>query len=221
MKIHIPDEFGIIVPSDTGVEYTRNGHRWSIEGSYIPIGEMPYNFGWPEWAPEGPNFQEKLQDIPVDTIPQDDRESIPERVIERGYFYDSEELKCWIDSSEKYGWFKLYDELWRFTYGLYDLLDSDPRKRWNDSGELWDQIEAQFSFEYSEYRYHVKKKECIENNEEFDPPLSDAYPKPREGIRWIEITGSKGNKRGTICEWAEEIKGQVVLLICPSDRAHD
>lgn len=209
----VPSEFGIILPRETDILWMKQGGGMSpqqriLEGVYIPIGELRYNLGYPEWSPDGPNFEEKLQNMSLSSVP--DTEDIPDHIVERDYFYSVEEYFHWIDNSEVYGWVTLWDDLYRFTYGLFDLLDSDPRERWADVEELWDEIDESLSFTYntigwSEYE-QVYAKEGL-----------GGYPRPEAAIKPIRITGSKKDSRGNVvAEWAEEISDEVVFLMCPN-----
>lgn len=208
----VPSEFSIIVPRNNGIYWRKQGggmtcKQYELEGIYIPIGTLPYRLGYPKWSPEGPEFEEKLRDIYIDDLPTRDVESFPEPVKLRGNFRTTEEYFNWIEDSEFYGNVDLWDDLYRFTYGIFDLLDSDPRERWEDESELWKAIDGHFNFRYKELSY-----------EEFQEIGMDDYPAPQSAIRPIEIKGSKRSTRGRIsAPWAEELDDQIVFLMCPND----
>lgn len=209
-RTRVPDEFGLLVPQDTGVIWVKQGGGMScidreLEGLYIPIGKIKYNHGTPDWTPSGPNLSEKLQSVDLNTdIPEKYRDTIPDHILERGYFINYSEYANWKEDSEYYGWETLYDDLRRFTYGLFDLLDTDPRNRWESPDEIWEAFRESVSFEFE----FVGLKE-FKNSE-----LSEDYPHHEAAIRPIRLTGSKeGNYTSNI---GEEYKGEIVFLLCPN-----
>jgi len=209
----VPDEFGIIVPEDNGINWVKQGGGMSciqrtLEGVYIPIGEVRYNLGRPDWTPDGPKFTKKLRRINLkEDIPEEDFESMPARVRRRGNFDGYEEYSSWIESSEVYGWVNLYADLRRFTYGIFENLDTDPRNRWGDVETLWETIDESFGFKY----------ESIDYEEYTDLVLSDDYPRPEAAIRPIRLLGSKTDDSGrAYSEWADDLEGEVVFLLCPN-----
>lgn len=215
LRKRVPDEFGIIVPRDNDTVWVQQGGgmtpvQHELEGLYIPIGEGKYNLGYPEWAPEGPNFTEKLREISLDEVDVRD-DDLPLAARERGHFETFDEFKQWVENSEQHGWIPLYKDLYRFTYGMFDLLESDPRERWDDVDDLWDAIDESFSFTYETVDYNPYGDET--------PAVSfdvDEYPSPESAIRWIRITGSKTYEGRVQAEWAEELAGEVVFLMCPN-----
>lgn len=211
-----PSEFGILVPEETGIHWRKQGGGMSciqrtLEGIYLPIGRLKHNLGYPDWQPEGPEFGEKITAIDVnEDIPEEDYNRLPDHIKERGHFRDHEEYFGWIEETEVYGWLELWDDLYRFTYGIFDLLDSDPRNRWDDEEDLWDAIDNTFSFTYENVTYDWDDKPEVQFN-------LDNYPGTEPAIRMIRITGSKTNRDGgLVAEWAEEYKGRVVFLLCPN-----
>lgn len=216
MRKRVPSEFGIIVPKDNGVEWVKQGGGMSciqrtLEGLYIPIGSLRYNLGKPEWTPNDPNFEEKLQCLSLEELPEEDYETFPSYVKERGKFRDADEFFNWIDETETYGWIELWGDLYRFTYGMFDMLESDPRTRWEDPGELWGAIDELFPFTYEEVDYSYTDGPTVDVNFNLDE-----YPRPESAIRWIRITGSKEYKGKKKAPWADELEGQIVFLMCPN-----
>lgn len=211
-KKRVPDEFGIIVPKDNGVLWVKQGGGMSclqrtLEGVYIPIGKMKYNIGKPEWSPSGPNFGRKLRHINLkEDILEEDYQSMPARVRRRGNFDGYEEYFSWIEESEQYGWFHLYDELRRFTYGIFENLDTDPRNRWGDVETLWETIRDSFGFKFKFLEY-----------EEVQQLDLDEYPGPEAAIRPIRMLGSKEDDNGRpYSDWANDLEGEIVFLLCPN-----
>jgi len=208
----VPDEFGIIIPKDNGITWIKQGGGMSclqreLEGVYMPIGEGKINLGWPDWSPEGPNFESKLRRINLkEDVPEEDFESMPAKIQRRGNFDGIEEYRNWVEDSEQYGWFSLYSELYRFTYGIFENLDSDPRVRWGDSDNLWETIKDSFSFKF----------EVLSYDEYMSLDFED-YPRPESAIRPIRILGSRTDSRGRVqSQWAEDLSGEVVFLLCPN-----
>lgn len=208
----VPDEFGIIVPRDNDTFWVKQGGGMSclqreLEGLYIPIGKIKYNLGSPSWSPEGPNFVSKLRRIDLQSVvSEEEYQSFPDKVQRRGNFDGYTEYSNWIEDSEHYGWITLYDELFRFTYGIFENLDSDPRNRWADTDELWETIceSLGFNFEFLSYS-------------EYSEMDFDSYPKRESAIRPIRIIESKKNRRGNAqCEWADDLSGEVLFLLCPN-----
>lgn len=208
----VPDEFGIIVPKENGITWVKQGGGMSciqrtLEGVYIPIGELRYNLGHPDWVPSGPDFDRKLYNLDVhEELPEEDLEDIPAEVRRRGNFDGHEELFNWVEESEQYGWVSLYADLRRFTYGIFENLDTDPRNRWGDVDTLWETIRDSFSFEYETVDY-----------DEFTELGFDDYPRPEAAIRPIRILGSKYDRDGQrYSTWADDLEGEVVFLLCPN-----
>lgn len=207
----VPSEFSIIVPRDNDMFWLKQGGgmsptQYSLEGVYIPIGSLSYRLGYPEWAPEGTDFEDKLQNVNISEIPERDRNSLPLPVTDRRQFKTSDEYFNWVDESEWYGSVDLWDDLYRFTYGIFDLLDSDPRKRWDDEGDLWDAIDTHLGFYYRELSY-----------DEFLDAGLDGYPRPEAAIRPIKMRGSKTSSRGRkVAPWADELEDEIVFLMCPN-----
>jgi hypothetical protein len=208
-KKRVPDEFGLIIPDDNGIQWIKQGGGFScvqhnIRGTYIPIGKIKYNLGFPSWSPNGPNFEEKLRNIQLDQLTEEEQDPIPNEILSRGYFTTSDEYLSWIEESELYGWINLWDDLRRFTYGIFDNLDSDPRKRWDSKEDLWEQINSSLGFEYEFLGYDE-----YQNYEE----LSDC-PRPQSAIRPIKITeGENLGKYQT--DWSA-LNGKIAILLCPN-----
>ena len=220
--VRVPDEFGIIRPQDTGMYYKKQGggmtpRQYELEGVYIPLGEPTVRLGHPNWKPSGSNFGEKLRAIDVSSIPESDRETMPERVVDRGHFADTDEYFNWVKAHPNYGRVSLYKDLWRFTYGMFDMLDSDPRDRWEDVDELWDTIDESFPFRYEKYDYFDEGRVARQEDRAPNHPIdADEYPQPEAAMQWITITGSKTYKGNAKAPWAEEMKGETVILLCPN-----
>lgn len=214
----VPDEFGIVLPRDNGVKWIKQGGGMSpkqrtLEGIYIPLGRPNHNLGHPDWLPAGPNIDEKLQEISVEDLPEEDRETFPEHVTERGHFNNYNEFSNWVDSSERYGFSDLWQDLYRFTYGLFDLLESDPRERWDGVEQLWEAIDDSFSFKYEEVEYDYMNSEYEDVEVDFDV---EEYPRPEPAIKPIRIMGSKRYKGNVVAGWAQQLEGEVVFLMCPN-----
>lgn len=207
----VPSEFGLILPRDNGMYWRKQGGgfsctQYSLEGIYVPIGRLTHRLGYPDWAPESPDFEEKLRDISIDKVSERDQKSFPRPVRERGYFETTDEYFNWVEESEWYGHIELWDDLYRFTYGMFDLLDSDPRERWDSEDELWQAIDSTFSFRYKELSY-----------DEYQAAGFEDYPSPEPAIRPIRIKGSEESRSGKPrAPWAEEISGEIVFLLCPN-----
>jgi hypothetical protein len=198
----------------------------TLEGRLLPLGQLVYLLDYPDWLPqECDDINEALADMPVEEIPESDHDLIPDYIHERGHFSDHDEYHYWIEEkSDRYGSTTLWDELYRFTYGIFDLLESDPRERWDSTDALWEEIEKSlpFTFEFLEWedwtRTSIDKDVYDDDSKDviMDFDVS-AYPKHQSAIRWIRITGSKVTSRGNLsAPWAEEIKGEVCFLLCPN-----
>lgn len=206
----VPDEFGLIYPTESGVRWIKQGGGMSclqreIEGIYIPIGELRHNLGYPDWVPDGPNFGTKIRELDLNDVPDADYQTLQEDTKTRGHFKDYDEFSSWIEESERYGWITLWDDLFRFTYGIYDNLDSDPRNRWEDEEELWTTIDESLGFEYEMLTVdQLNELGCYRD-----------YPGPEAAIRPIRISdgGDKSHKFDT--NWAE-LEDEVLFMMCPN-----
>lgn len=214
IEIPVPDEFGIIIPRENADFLWRKQSggmcciQQQIPGTFIPFGKMKYNHGWPEWTPKSGtgDFEEQLKKINIKNIPESDYKTFPEKVIKRGYFKNYNEFSQWIDNSEKYGFETLWDDLYRFEYGIFDLLDSDPRKRWDNKQQIWNEINNNIFFEYQE----ISKKEYRKSNIN-----KTMYPVPStNAIKLIKITNGPTNENYKI-NWGK-LKNRWVYFLYPN-----
>lgn len=206
----VPDEgFSLIYPTDSNTHWVKQAGGMSVrqvtlEGIYLPLGEYKHNFGWPDWSPDGPNFTEKLCAMDLrQEMPAEEFETLPAYIQEDNCFHDKEEYFTWVDNSEEYGWVTLWDDLRRFTYGIFENLDSDPRKRWDDVDALWEEIDDRLPFAYEEVSYDAY----------LDSEFADEYPKPQSAIRFIEITEITSTSHFTDID---DLVGEKVFLMCPN-----
>lgn len=205
---HVPDEFGLVIPKQNNIHWIKQGGGFSciqhrLEGIYIPIGKMKYNLGHPSWSPEGPEFEEKLLETDLSILEDEKKDSIPSRILDKGHFQSTKQYMNWIDESECYGWINLWDDLRRFTYGVFDNLDSDPRNRWDSVDELWEVIDGSLGFNYKE----------VDASEYSNYHIED-YPRPQDAIRPVLIT--EGRDKGEYqTDWSS-LEGQVAFLLCPN-----
>lgn len=204
----VPDEFGLVIPKQNNINWIKQGGGFSctqhkLEGVYIPIGQMKHNLGYPDWSPEGPNFEEKLTEFDLSSLAEEERDKIPDSILEKGSFESANEYLDWVDDSEFYGWITLWDDLRRFTYGIFENLDSDPRNRWDSEDELWEAIDESLGFEYERLDYS-----------EYSNYYIDDYPRPQPAIRPIVIT--EGDTKGQYqTDWSA-LEGEVAFLLCPN-----
>lgn len=100
----VPDEFGIIIPRETGVQWLKQAGGFScaqhtIEGIFIPLGRLRYRLGRPDWAPDSPNFDDYLKNISPALV-EDEDISFPNNVVRQGGFGDPDEFLSWVKSSQ-------------------------------------------------------------------------------------------------------------------------
>lgn len=207
LKSRVPQKFGLLVPKENNIYWIKQGGGFSciqheLEGVYIPIGKMKHNLGYPDWSPEGPNFEEKIIDLDISSLSDGYRDEIPDAVLERGSFKSLDQYFQWIEDSEFYGWINLWDDLRRFTYGIFENLESDPRERWNSRDELWETIDERLGFEYERLEYS-----------EYRADLNGDYPRPQSAIRPIKITEVEDKSKHK--DWSALVN-QVVFLLCPN-----
>lgn len=231
----LPDEFGIIFPSDSGFNIQSNTggvtcRQLRFSGVFLPLARPKINRGFPAWMPDTDGGVAKgethpVADVDLTTIPDEDYETLPEWVQERGHFYNWDEFSYWLDEHAWwYMWRDLIEELRRWNY---DKHGSMPHSReitrvWDNREEIWSEIDNSLQFTYEEYDYSGKLSEALGNpvdysdDVDFEPPISD-LPGPCEGVKWITITGSKHDHNGDpITPWAEELAGETVLLKYPN-----
>lgn len=234
---YLPNEIGIIFPSNHGFSFrTQTGgvccHQLTGAGTYLSLGSPKLNRGFPDWLPDTDGGVPKgethpVADVDLETIPDEDYETLPEWVTERDpvQFYNWNEFSYWLNSDEPddaywYGWTNLVTELKRWNYCPDGSMSHahDMTRLWESLDEIWAAIDNCLSFTYEEYDYHDAKMKALQNDEEFTPPLDDErLPRPCEGIKWITITGSKINRDGNIrTPWAETLTGETVLLHYPN-----
>lgn len=201
--------FSLIYPTNSNTYWVKQAGGMSVtqvtlEGIYVPLGELKYNFGWPDWVPNGPNFTEKLCAMDLrEAMPDEEFETLPAYIQEDNSFHHKEEYFNWIDNSENHGWFTLWGDLRRFTYGIFENLDSDPRERWEDVDNLWEEIDDRLPFEYEEVPY----------NEYMESELSKGYPQPQNAVRPIEITNITSSSNYSDLD---DLVGETVFLLCPN-----
>lgn len=229
---YLTDDFGIIFPSDHGftIKSQTGGvccHQLRYSGVFLPLRRPKMNRGYPEWMPEtdgGVPRGEKhpVTEVDLTTVPEEDYESLPEWVQERGHFYEWNEFSYWMDEHAWwYLWTDLIDDLKRWNY-CHDGSMSHARdmtRVWDNVDEIWEAIDdcLNFTYEDEEYDYHEEKMEALQNDEEFEPPIDEDYPSPCEGIKWITLTGSKRDRNGDpLAPWAEDLAGETVILSYPN-----
>lgn len=210
IRKRLPEEFGLIYPTENDVFWTKQGGGFSctqhsLEGIYFPLGELRHNLGYPDWSPDGPEFERKLREKSLETISDRDYKTIPDHIQERGYFETVDEYWSWVDDSEYYGWITLWDDLYRFTYGVWENLDSDPRKRWDSVDDLWDSIDNTLPFSYEKPSY-IEYKES---------DLSDSYPRMQAAIKPINITSAREPEYEFSTD-LRDLVGETVFLLCPN-----
>lgn len=217
-------DFGILIPGDTDVSFTHQGggimcRQYSMEGTYLPLRHPTlYVQGSPEWRGDG---DISAVDLTSDEIPDRDWESFPDWVQKRGHFHSIDEYFYWKNSDEVhwYGPLDLLEELKSWNYdpdASMPHTDRDMTKRWDGLADLWNAIDEQLKFTYDEYDYYEKRLEASLNDRDIEHPMSDEYPSPDEGIKWITITGSKRYKGRTQAPWAEQLAGETVIMCYPN-----
>lgn len=207
IRKRVPSEFGIIIPQESGINWVKqtggmNCTQTTLEGVFIPFGKMKHLLGYPSWIPEGgTGYEEALRNVDLTVeATEEEYESFPIDVQERGFFSSTEEYRNWIDNCEWYGSVTLWDDLRRYTYGLFDHLDSDPRERWDSSEEIMEEVRKNLPFEYQKITNLQKHP--------FDIDL-DEYPTYSEpALRIIQIEEAE--------EEFEDLEGRIVFLTCPN-----
>lgn len=235
---YMSPDFGLLFPSDNGTKIwkTTHGvscHQISIFGHLLPFGNPRLNRGTPDWhtrADGGVPKDEKhpIADVDLNTIPEEDFETLPEWVKEREpvQFYNYQEFSDWLgqngaDDAWWYGWTDLIKEL---KWWNYDATGDMPHSRdmtrvWDSVDEIWGTIDDSLSFTYEEFDYDARREEVLFGDaEEPDPIISnDELPGNCEGIRWVTITGSKTKENGDYrSPWAEELAGEPAALLYPN-----
>lgn len=273
IKKRVPDEFGIIVPKDNGVNWVKQSGGFSctqhfIEGIFIPLGKLKHNLGNPSWKPDSidhmdyinniqpskipsevidfpksvvendgfkseeqcyewidssrfsgtaelfefvynlnshpdrPTFDDKITSLDINPkqIPTKDYENLPNSIKENG-FDSTQEYLNWKENSERYGWIELWDDAYRFAYGVFENLDSDPRERWDSSEELWNKIDSYFPFEYERIDY--------EKHNQYDIPFSQPAIQP------IRITSAEDPDHKFSTDF-NGLENEIVVLLGPN-----
>ncbi len=222
--------FGIVFPSDTGFNMQKQTggimcQQLQFSGVYYPLSRPTIRRGYPDWLPDTDGRIPKEQkhpitDVDLTTIPEEDYNSLPEWIQDRGHFYNWDEFSYWLNEHAWwYGHGDLIEELRRWNYCPDGSMSHarDMTRLWDGLEEIWSAIDQGLPFTYDHYDYYTEQMEARRNGEEFEPPHGDEYPKACEGIRWITLTGSKENSRGELrAPWAEEMKGETVILSYPN-----
>lgn len=224
------DDFGIVFPSDSGFNIrSQTGgvtcQQLRFSGVFLPLGRPKMNRGFPDWLPETDGGIPKgethpVADVDLSTIPDEDYESLPEWVQERGHFYNWDEFSYWLDENAWwYMWTDLVEELRRWNYDPDGSMphSRDMTRLWDSLDDIWAAIDDCLNFTYEEYDYHGEKLAALRSDDEFNSPLPDEYPDPCEGIKWITITGSKRDRDGNaLAPWADDLSGETVILSYPN-----
>jgi hypothetical protein len=216
-------EFGILVPRETGIEYTHQAGGMSIsqqtmEGAFLPLKQPTLYRGEPEWIQAVYEDDDRgVEAIDLSSLPDRDFESLPEWVADRGHFHGFDEYQFWLSQDDVwwYGWCDLIDELRAWNYDPQgDLLDRDMREAWDGLDDLWAAIDDNLPFTYEEYDWWGATTAAMQNGEDATHPLSEAYPRPGEAIKWITVEGSKRASDGAAyAPWADDLAGETVLLL--------
>lgn len=193
-------EFPEQVFEQDGFKSVEMCHKWVEDSNFDGATDL-FDFIYSiEKHPDKPSFENRILSLDMQKIPKSDFETLPERVKQDG-FSSSKEYMNWVQRSEKYGWIKLWDDAYRFTYGVFENLDSDPRDRWHSSDELWEEINSYFPFNYETLDY--------EESREYDIPLSPPAIQP---VR-ITSTDDPEYRLGTDFSGLEDT---VVILLGPN-----
>lgn len=221
------DDFGIIFPSNTGfsIRSQTNGvscHQLRFNGVFLPLGRPTLRRGYPDWLPDtdggiAPDKKHPVTDVDLSTIPEHDRETLPEWVAERGHFYNWDEFSYWLDQKEvwRHGRADLVDELRQWNYAP-EGMDSahyapDMTERWDSLDDIWAAIDNALSFTYDKYEYDWQDYDTEHPWDNTD------LPAPTEGIRWITLTGSKRSSRDEPhAPWADTLEGEHAILKTPN-----
>ena len=162
-------------------------------------------------------------DLTSDEIPDRDFESFPEWVQERGHFYDYDEYRYWLNQDEVYwyGHLDLIEEqrLWNYdpSGDLHEKFRGyDPTDNWESLSEIWDAIDACLPFIYEEYDHWETTREALADGiprDDIETPVPEGYPEHGAAFKWIQIKGSKVDKRGRrTAPWADALADEYVML---------
>lgn len=200
----IPDEdmpnFPNSVFENDGFESEQQCHEWVEDSEFSGTAELfefVYNL---DDHPDKPTFEDRVTSINLNEIPIDDYKTLPETVKENG-FNSADMYFDWMEQTDKYGWIELWDDAYRFTYGVFENLESDPRDRWDSVEELWEEIDSYFPFEY--------EKLSREESREYDLPSSPP------AIQIIRITSTEEPEYEFSSDFSE-LEDRVVVLVAPN-----
>lgn len=175
-------------------------HEWVEKSDFSGTAEL-FEFVWNiDSHPDKPSFEDRITSVDPDQIPSEDYETLPDNIKENG-FDSADTYFNWIDESDKYGWIELWDDAYRFTYGVFENLESDPRDRWDSEEELWNEIDSYFPFEY--------EKLSREEYREYDLPSSPP------AIQIIRITSTEEPEYEFSTDFSK-LEDQVVVLVAPN-----
>lgn len=212
--------FGILIPEDTGVTFTHQSGGMSckqidLEGIFLPLKHPRMNVGYPEWMT---NSDKDISDIDLtlDHIPEQDFNSFPEWVQERGHFYNWDEFHYWLNQ-DHVDWYDNLDlikeqELWNYDPKgdmHEEVRDYNPSEKWDSLEQIWSEIDKCLPFKYEEFNVHEFKKEAMnssgKNYSEIETPLPKGYPEYGSAFKWIKITDAS-------VEWAKKLSGEYVIM---------
>ncbi|CDK38213.1 hypothetical protein [Halorubrum sp. AJ67] len=223
---YLPDEFGILLPDSSGFSVQKQTgmscRKLQLDGQFLPLKRPQINRGFPDWFPQDdgalpPGDSHPVTKYDLETIPERDYRTLSDWVKARPLvaFHNFEEFSYWVDSVWFYGRNDLIEEVRKWNYDPSGhLLDRTMTETWDSLDDIWAAIEAELAFTFDEFDYfdHVTSSKS-----DTDLPLDpDVHQTPCEGVKWITLTGSKYYDDKPLCPWAEELKGETVMLLYPN-----
>lgn len=226
----LPDEFGIVFPDETGLAIRKQSgmscRQLQVNGWFLPLKRPHINRGYPDWFPNtdsslAPNDQHPITGYDLETIPERDYRTLPEWVKARSptKFYNFEEFSYWLDSVWFYGRCDLIEEVRKWNYDpTGSLTNRTMTDAWDSLDDIWEAIHSELPFNFEIFDYFQKQIDSVGTDTDINYPLDpEIHQTPTEGVKWITITGSTlHNGRNAICPWAEQLKGETVILLYPN-----
>lgn len=222
--------FGIIIPDETGVEFTHQSGGMSctqvdFEGVFLPLTRPTVYLGTPDWSSDRPDTVDVPDiDLTDEEIPDRDWDSFPEWVKERGHFYNYDEYFYWLrlDKVDWYGSLDLIEELRLWDYDPSGELhkkyrEYNPVAKWESRREIWSEIDDRLPFVYERWDAWDARREAAKQGTDPDTietPIPDGYPEHGAAFKWVEIQESKRDDKGRVkAQWADDLAGEHVLFV--------
>ena len=224
MKYSTNNGFGLLLPDKTQHTIVHKSGGVAITypqftGCFVPL-HKPIRTQIPtKYINSNSEFPES--GLQISEIDESERDTIPVHIQERGYFENWFEFKNWVDKRPwaYRNWIRVL-RAWNYDY-KGNILGYDLRQHWESTEQIWNKIDSTLPFTYDvispTFTVETQKRTPThEEEQKLTEKLPSNQPLYGEGIRWMEITGTKQPYKHTSFADFTDLIGQKVCLLYPN-----